>query len=287
MMVALTLCRPLFPFPPPDDKDNTTDSHRNVMVQMTNLTSIMRTLLPLSVLCFMPLSAAPITIDFRDTPDFGGFSLTYEIDGVAVRHSGGAVTAAGLDLSSDHVSFFEGGLAMKSLSFTLKSGGFLRFYSLNSAGSFNPSTDVMLIVDQPDQIAGLPDEFRYGFDIYGEGVVLHSIELETDPAAEVTATRFLRGDSNGDGTQNIVDPVFTLLYLFSDASAPGCLDALDVDDDGQINLADPIGHLTNLFLGGIRPHEPFLRCGEDPSEDSLGCEFFPPCRDMKEEIRPE
>lgn len=253
---------------------------------MTNPTSIMRTLLSLLVLYSTPLSAALINIDFRNTPDFGGFSLTYEIGGIAVRHGGGAVTDTGLDLSSDHVSFFKDGLAMESLSYTLKPGGFLRFYSLNNGGSFNHPADIILTVDQPGPIAGLPDEFKYGFDIYGEGVVLHSIQLETDPAA-VTPIRFRRGDSNGDGVQDIADPILTLLYLFSAISTPQCLDALDVDDDGQINVTDPIGHLATLFLGGIRPHEPFLRCGEDPSDDTLGCEFFAPCNDLKAEIRPE
>lgn len=243
---------------------------------MTNPTSIMRTLLPLFVLFSTPLSAALITIDFRNTPDFGGFSLAYEIDGIFVRHGGGAVVADGLDLSSDHVSFFEGGLAMESLSYTLNPGGFLRFYCLNSEGSFDPATDLVLRVDQPGPTVGLP-EFRYGFDIYGQGAVLHSIQLETDPASRATPIRFRRGDSNGDGAGDISDPIFTLHYLFFSAITPQCLDALDVNDDGQINITDPVGHLAFLFIGGIRPHEPFLRCGEDPSQDALDCESFDAC----------
>ncbi len=235
-----------------------------------------------SALVSAPLSAELVTIDFRNTPDFGGRSLTYEIGGITVRHEGGAVVADGLDLSSDHVSFFEEGLAMVSVSYTLKPGpvpepgrssGFLRFHNLNNRGSFNHA-DIILSVDQPGPITGLPDEFQFGFSISGQGAVLHSIQLETEPPAE---TRFRRGDSNGDGSQDISDPVFTLSYLFSAAIAPQCLDALDVDDDGQINITDPVGHLAALFVGGIRPHEPFLSCGEDPTDDGLECESFTPC----------
>jgi hypothetical protein len=51
-----------------------------------------------------------------------------------------------------------------------------------------------------------------------------------------------------------------------------CLDAADVDDDGEISISDPIYLCNWLQLGGPPPPPPFDRCGEDPTEDGLECE---------------
>ncbi|MBN1421352.1 MAG: hypothetical protein JXP34_21445 [Planctomycetes bacterium] len=88
---------------------------------------------------------------------------------------------------------------------------------------------------------------------------------------------FTRGDINADGFLDVADPVAALMHIF--ASLPvGCLDAVDVDDSGGINIADPIYTLNFIFLSGAPPFlPPWRECGEDPSEDDLGCEAFPPC----------
>jgi outer membrane protein assembly factor BamB len=87
-------------------------------------------------------------------------------------------------------------------------------------------------------------------------------------------SEFLRGDSNGDGSVDIADPIFTLFYLF--ARTPSfCLDSQDANDDGKITLADPIYSLGYLFAGGPEPPLPFHRTGADPTIDApcaeLGC----------------
>ena len=53
---------------------------------------------------------------------------------------------------------------------------------------------------------------------------------------------------------------------------------MDINDDGMINMADPIRELMFLFaLGGIPP-EPFNACGYDITpDDELRCPSFPPC----------
>ena len=57
--------------------------------------------------------------------------------------------------------------------------------------------------------------------------------------------------------------------------AISCLDAADVNDDGAIDVADPIATLAALF-GTFRIPEPSV-CGQDPSEDELGCDSFAIC----------
>lgn len=92
-------------------------------------------------------------------------------------------------------------------------------------------------------------------------------------------TRFVRGDSNADGTVDIADPVHTLRWLFGGGEEPPCLDAAESDDSGRIELTDAIVTLDWLFGGGAAvPLAPFPDCGFDPTEDQMGCEGFPPCQ---------
>lgn len=89
---------------------------------------------------------------------------------------------------------------------------------------------------------------------------------------------FVRGDANADGSLDISDPLFTLLYLFSGSATPQCLDALDVDDGGEVTLTDAIFSLGFLFGGGRAPLAPFPECGPDATPSSrLGCASFLRC----------
>lgn len=90
---------------------------------------------------------------------------------------------------------------------------------------------------------------------------------------------FVRGDCNGDGSTNIADVIFALGYLFP-ASPPApaldCADACDGNDDGQLDVSDPITLLNGLFAGGTIG-APNPACGLDPTSDVLDCSTFPSC----------
>jgi hypothetical protein len=47
---------------------------------------------------------------------------------------------------------------------------------------------------------------------------------------------------------------------------------MDGDDDGKINITDPIYVLSALFLGGPPIPPPYPEPGVDPTRDVLGCE---------------
>lgn len=81
---------------------------------------------------------------------------------------------------------------------------------------------------------------------------------------------FVRGDTNGDRSVNIADPIQSLAYLFTGGAVP-CLDAADSNDDGTVNIGDPIHTLAYLFSAGPPPPPPFPNCAEDPTADALGC----------------
>jgi hypothetical protein len=88
---------------------------------------------------------------------------------------------------------------------------------------------------------------------------------------EAGPARFVRGDANGDGRDDISDAVAELGYLFLGGETD-CLEALDADDNFETNITDPIYLLGYLFMGGPAPPPPFPEAGEDPAGVSLGCE---------------
>jgi formylglycine-generating enzyme required for sulfatase activity len=61
--------------------------------------------------------------------------------------------------------------------------------------------------------------------------------------------------------------------LFGGASNSGafCDDAADVNDDGRLNITDPVYLATFLCLPGRRPPPPYPECWVDPTEDGLDC----------------
>jgi hypothetical protein len=125
-------------------------------------------------------------------------------------------------------------------------------------------------------------EYRYRVRALGAGgpsTYSNEATAATLPGSGLVA--FHRGDTNGDGTLNITDPVATLGHLFLGAAAPGCLDAADVNDDGKLNITDPVAALGYLFLGGAPPASPGppgRPCGEDPSAgDDLSCALYEGC----------
>ena len=94
---------------------------------------------------------------------------------------------------------------------------------------------------------------------------------------DLELARFVRADSNTDGEADISDAIFTLAELFGGGRAGACENAADANDDGKIDISDAIFTLSHLFGDGRAPSAPHLECGEDPTEDDLGCYGPTPC----------
>ncbi|MEE2883116.1 MAG: FG-GAP-like repeat-containing protein [Planctomycetota bacterium] len=88
------------------------------------------------------------------------------------------------------------------------------------------------------------------------------------PVDEVT---FLRGDVNGDGSLDVTDGSLLQLWLTGGGTTPPCLDAADVNDDGMVNLSDPIDLFEFLYQGSNPPPAPYPAVGTDPTADGLNC----------------
>jgi hypothetical protein len=85
------------------------------------------------------------------------------------------------------------------------------------------------------------------------------------------ATHFIRGDVNLSGGTEISDAILILLYLYQGDSGPQCLDRADTNDDGKIDITDPIFLLRFLFLSGNPIPPPHPAPGPDPTPDDLPC----------------
>ena len=82
---------------------------------------------------------------------------------------------------------------------------------------------------------------------------------------------FIRGDVNCDSLVNGSDTTKLIFHIFM-GSPVNCLDAADVDDDGQVSLADLTtlaGHLHGI---GPAPPPPYPNCGQDLTPDVLDCQ---------------
>ncbi len=112
---------------------------------------------------------------------------------------------------------------------------------------------------------------------YSVFAVVLSFAISGAALAQAGNQPFLRGDSNADASIDLSDAIFSLRYLFQGGDAPPCLDALDSNDSGMIDISDPAHTLRHLFQGAAAPPAPGMECGEDPSDDNLGCASFPPC----------
>src|SRR6185369_9606939 len=75
---------------------------------------------------------------------------------------------------------------------------------------------------------------------------------------------FLRGDTNDDGSIDLTDPIFVLLHLFAGGEI-ACRRSADADDGGTLEITDAVQLLAYLFLGGPPPAAPFPECGADPT----------------------
>ena len=91
-------------------------------------------------------------------------------------------------------------------------------------------------------------------------------------AVEVNAVDFVRGDANLDGFVDLADAA-TIVSAIVGVYEPLCPDALDTNDDGEISVQDLMILYFYLFGIGSPPEFPFPDCGEDPTEDDLGCDL--------------
>lgn len=124
-----------------------------------------------------------------------------------------------------------------------------------------------------DAVVTIASTFTYpdGFSLDLDG---HDEQLTT-PAGPIKM--FNRGDANNDGQIDIADPISMLGALFQAGPPPTCEDAWDANDDGELDISDAVALL--LYLFGRFHSQPFhpgpgLLFGYDPTGDDLTCRAY-------------
>jgi hypothetical protein len=84
---------------------------------------------------------------------------------------------------------------------------------------------------------------------------------------------FIRCDTNDDGTLNIADPVWIFRELFRGGVTTRCPAAADCNGDGGRDISDGIYALSFLFRGTPAPPAPFPACGRVADMDPKECPF--------------
>ncbi len=94
---------------------------------------------------------------------------------------------------------------------------------------------------------------------------IYKIHIVAEPFDGLPPVEFRRGDANDDGRVDLSDPVAILNWQFLGEVEPGCRETADANDDGASDLSDPVYLLNYLFLGGEEPAKPgAAACGPGP-----------------------
>ena len=82
---------------------------------------------------------------------------------------------------------------------------------------------------------------------------------------------FTRGDVNLDGLVDLTDAIALLEFLFLGVGTLLCEDGSDANDDGELDLADPITVVQRILGGPLLPAPTDRSLGPDPTDDVLNC----------------
>ena len=95
---------------------------------------------------------------------------------------------------------------------------------------------------------------------------------------------FIRGDADGSGQIDLNDAFMILSFVagmdYKDSNAPRCLEAMDVNKDGENDISDAIQLLNFLYLGGSPPAAPFPEASQAATDGSdMSCDSGKPVFD--------
>ena len=109
---------------------------------------------------------------------------------------------------------------------------------------------------------GTDDQINIIRVVWPDGLVQSASNIDVDQTItwHRNAISLIRGDANGDTEINIADPVAILTNLFGSSVIP-CMEAAEVNGDGAIDIADPVYLLGYIFNSGPIPAPPFPGCG--------------------------
>jgi len=242
-----------------------------------------------------------VAIEKTQDPEANGaqgwsIAITHDSAKLDIQNSGGFPTIDGTDAGA----LFDGGFKKTEvvdpaknggksglvsavvLSFTLpvtldpakKQSIALSKYSLKAGvTTLDPPTTIMFM----DGLRGSGQPVQNILTVNGNSVTptnLISLDVKCQ-AGPPPSGKFVRGNANDDGKVNIADPIWIINELVRKGPKTKCQDAADANDDGQMDLSDAMYLIQWRFLAGPAPSAPFggipAGCGTDPTADSLDC----------------
>lgn len=105
---------------------------------------------------------------------------------------------------------------------------------------------------------------------FGGTVVSVEIREVVAPPPPPPPPAFVRGDVNEDGFVDVSDPIGLLGVLFRGEPAPDCLAACDANDDEIIDISDAVSLLVHLFRETATA-VPVGGCVQDEALDPSDC----------------
>jgi hypothetical protein len=240
-----------------------------------------RLCLGLSLLAWSCASLAdPVTIDFSDTPNSGGYPVhSWTVDGVTIQHDGGAVTSEGLELSADRVRIYDASrtnhLVVRNLEYSMNDVAFV-LSALDSNFDFRDSEFVLQTDKYISHIEEVLPVFEYGINMNslpGGTVVLKSITVELGdfPIVQHVKIDVKPGseencfNQNGHGLIPVAilgNPAFDVSYIALETLGFGGLEVRvrgnnspmcslsDVNDDGMWDLVCQFADDPDLWSPG-------------------------------------
>ena len=87
----------------------------------------------------------------------------------------------------------------------------------------------------------------------------------------VVTIDWLRGDANGDSQVNVADAIWIISELFVSGPASSCAIARDANADSKYDIADPTYIIQYRFISGPMPSAPFPDCGQVDGQTPEDC----------------
>jgi len=188
---------------------------------------------------------------------------------IALLHTGGGPDYFGVGIHTDGITI--GCVFAFDLTETLVLAGPTDIVEITGQGvstallgQANPLATGLNFVDT---LGAPPVENAVAVNFAEFAPVLSPGVLTFEPAADLL---FIRGDLDGSISINLADVIQLFLYVF-DGVGGDCLDSLDVNDDGVIDIADGVFELNYIFEAGVAPAAPFPACASDGTIDLLDC----------------
>lgn len=154
-------------------------------------------------------------------------------------------------------------------------------FAVIPVGTNHPVVQISYEIDVAAAAGSTPLSFSGSLGSPPVDILLVLDALDVTPATTngniTIGSGFLRGDSNGSGGLNLIDPVLTLYRLFGLEPMGPCLDAEDSDDNGILDVNDVTYLMNYLFDNGPDVPAPFGSCGGDSTADNLDCQSFDGC----------